>query len=158
MGSDGDPLSAARLMRRAPVLVALALLATAAARAMRWECLAHGGFPRCRRAALLCHRHGQGRARVNGSKREVQPYADVGIWPKKGLRGVVHFRLSHRLGGGAVVLSLAGQHLHLAAGASDAWAADPRMDAAIVAAMRSAESMTVSGRDARAPVCRHPIR
>jgi hypothetical protein len=82
----------------------------------------------------------------------VQPYADVGIWPKKGLRGVVHFRLSHRLGGGAVVLSLAGQHLHLAAGASDAWAADPRMDAAIVAAMRSAESMTVSGRD-RAGAC-----
>lgn len=136
-------------MRRAPVLVALALLAApAAARDAlgmfgTWGAFRDSAVPRC--YAIAMARGAQGA--VNGSKREVQPYADVGIWPKKGLRGVVHFRLSHRLGGGAAVLSLAGQHLHLAAGASDAWAADPRMDAAIVAAMRSAESMTVSGRD-----------
>ena len=46
------------------------------------------------------------------------------------------------------MLSLSQQRFELAGGGGDAWAADRRMDAAIVAAMRSAREMTVSARGA----------
>lgn len=80
--------------------------------------------------------------------REFQPYASIGTWPRRAVRGQVHFRLSRRTAPGArITLSLAGQRFVLSGGGGDAWAADRRMDAAIVAAMRSAPSMTVSARD-----------
>jgi hypothetical protein len=73
----------------------------------------------------------------------------VGNWPRRGTRGEVHVRLSRRIGpGGTVTLSIAGERFALMAGAADAWAADRRMDAAIVAAMRSARTMTVTARSA----------
>ena len=82
-------------------------------------------------------------------QRDYQPYADVATWPRRQLRGQVHFRLSRRLAPGPrIVLSLGGQHFALTGGGGDAWAADHRMDAAVVAAMRSAQTMTVSARDA----------
>jgi hypothetical protein len=46
-----------------------------------------------------------------------------------------------------IMLSLGGQHFKLTGGGMDAWALDGRMDAAIVAAMRSAETMTLSAHD-----------
>jgi hypothetical protein len=46
-----------------------------------------------------------------------------------------------------VTLIISGKRFQLIGGSGDAWATDPRMDAAIVAAMRSAGSMTVSARD-----------
>lgn len=82
-------------------------------------------------------------------QRDYQPYADVATWPRRNLRGQVHFRLSRQLQpGSSIVLSIAGERFTLTGGGGDAWAADRRMDAAIVAAMRSARSMTVSARDA----------
>ncbi len=82
-------------------------------------------------------------------RRDYQPYADVGTWPRRAIRGQVHFRLSRKLAAGArIVLAIGGQRFQLTGGGGDAWAADRRMDAAIVAAMRSARSMTVSARDA----------
>jgi hypothetical protein len=58
-------------------------------------------------------------------------------------------RLSRRLAqGSAVTLSLGGQRFAVVGGGADAWAQDRRMDAAIVAAMRSAQTMSVSARDA----------
>jgi len=42
---------------------------------------------------------------------------------------------------------LGGQRFELTGGGGDAWAEDRRMDAAIIAAMRSATSMSVSSRD-----------
>lgn len=82
-------------------------------------------------------------------QRDYQPYADVATWPRRNLRGQVHFRLSRQLQpGSAIVLSIANQRFQLTGGGGDAWAADRRMDAAIVAAMRSARSMTVNARDA----------
>jgi hypothetical protein len=81
--------------------------------------------------------------------RRCQPYADVGTWPREGTRGQVHFRLSRLIApGSSITLSLGGRRFNLVGGGSDAWAADKRMDAAIVAAMRSANAMTVSARDA----------
>ena len=49
-------------------------------------------------------------------------------------------------GGNALIIGTAGNDT-LTGGGGDAWAVDRRMDAAIVAAMRSAGSMTVSARD-----------
>jgi len=81
-------------------------------------------------------------------ERQFDPYADIATWPRKTVRGQVHFRLSRKVAaGGQIVLYLGGQRFALAGGGGDAWAADKRMDAAIVAAMRSAGSMTVSARD-----------
>ncbi|MFN5821157.1 MAG: hypothetical protein ACK44Y_12120, partial [Novosphingobium sp.] len=47
-----------------------------------------------------------------------------------------------------ITLIMSGQRYQLVGGGGDAWAADKRMDAAIVAAMRSAGDMTVSARGA----------
>jgi hypothetical protein len=82
-------------------------------------------------------------------QRDYQPYADVAIWPRRNVRGQVHFRLSRRLlPRGKIVLTIGDQRFELTGGGGDAWASDRRMDAGIVAAMRSAQSMTVSARDA----------
>lgn len=82
--------------------------------------------------------------------RDYQPYAAVGTWPRRGVRGQLHFRLSRKMAPDAAVsLRVGSQRFTLTGGGGDAWARDKAMDAAIVAAMRSAESMTVSARDAR---------
>ncbi|MEO6717866.1 MAG: hypothetical protein ABIM50_11555 [Novosphingobium sp.] len=82
-------------------------------------------------------------------QRDYQPYADVAIWPRRGLRNQIHFRLSRRLApGGKIVLNIGDQRFELTGGGGDAWAVDRRMDAGIVAAIRSAQTMTVSARDA----------
>jgi hypothetical protein len=76
------------------------------------------------------------------------PFASVGTWPKRQVRGQVHVRLSrHVAPSAAISLSVGGQRFALTGGGGDAWARDRRMDAAIVAAMRSAGAMSVSARD-----------
>ena len=96
--------------------------------------------PRCYAIAM---------AAPSALKRDYQPYAAIGTWPRQQVRGQVHFRLSRRVMAGApITLFLGGQRYKLVGGGGDAWAADRRMDAAIVAAMRSAGEMTVSARGA----------
>lgn len=98
------------------------------------------GGPRCYAIA---------KAGPSSMQRDYQPYASIGTWPRQALRGQIHFRLSRRLAAGQrIVLSIGSQRFELTGGGGDAWAADRRMDAAIVAAMRSARSMTVSARGA----------
>jgi hypothetical protein len=78
----------------------------------------------------------------------IPSYADIGTWPRKGVHGQVHFRLSRELASAPrLSLELAGTRYQLTGSGADAWAQDKRADAAIVAAMRSAESMTVSAID-----------
>ena len=80
-----------------------------------------------------------------GAKADYQAYADVAHWPKRGLRNQVHFRLSKRvLPNAPIRLRVDSQTFVLVGGGGDAWAADRRMDAAIVAAMRSANAMRVT--------------
>lgn len=75
-------------------------------------------------------------------------YASVGTWPRRDVRGQVHFRLSRELAQQPrISLILGGERFELTGGGADAWAADRRMDAAIVAAMRSAGSMSISATD-----------
>jgi hypothetical protein len=84
------------------------------------------------------------------ARQDYQAFAAVGTWPGRGVRGQLHFRLSRKLATTpALSLSIAGQRFSLTGGGGDAWAGDKAMDSAIVAAMRSAPSMTVSGRDQR---------
>lgn len=105
-----------------------------------WGAFRDPATPRCYAIAM---------AEPSTLQREFQPYADVGTWPRRGTRGQVHLRLSRRMApGSGISLSLGGQRFALVGGGSDAWAADKRMDAAIIAAMRSASEMTVSARDA----------
>ncbi|ANY19869.1 hypothetical protein A6F68_01352 [Tsuneonella dongtanensis] len=86
----------------------------------------------------------------NSTARDYRAFASVGIWTKQNVRGQVHIRLSRKMAASpAISLALGGQRFRLTGGGGDAWAADKAMDAAVVAAMRSAGSMSVSATDAR---------
>ena len=105
-----------------------------------WAAFRDPAVPRCYAIAM---------AAPSTKQRDYQPYASIGTWPKRQLRGQVHFRLSRKLQPGApIALSLGGERFQLSGGGGDAWAADKRMDAAIVAKMRSASEMTVTARGA----------
>ena len=74
--------------------------------------------------------------------RDYEPYASVGTWPLRQIRNQLHLRLSREMMQGASInLRIGGRNFALTGGGGDAWAADQAMDAAIVAAMRSASSM-----------------
>ena len=127
---------------------ALAVLAFAAPAMARdalgmfgsWAAFRDPATPRCYAIAM---------AAPSTMQRDYQPYADVAWWPRAGVRGQVHFRLSRKLQPNAPIsLSIGNQRIPLTGGGGDAWAADKRGDAAIMAAMRSAREMTVSARDA----------
>ena len=106
-----------------------------------WGAFRDPAVPRCYAIAM---------AEPSARRRDYQPYASVGTWPRRGVRGQVHFRLSRKLAPNSrITLSIGGQRFQLAGGGGDAWAVDRRMDAAIVAAMRSAPSMSVYARDTR---------
>lgn len=106
-----------------------------------WGAFRDPAVPRCYAIAM---------AQPSAKAHEYQPYAAIGTWPRRGVRGQVHFRLSRKLAPGApITLSIGRDRFQLTGGGGDAWAVDRRMDAAIVAAMRSATRMTVSARDAR---------
>ena len=130
-----DMIGFATYMKRAWLL--LLLIATpASARDSLGMFEAWGAFrdpaaPRCYAIAKPVSRAGNG-------------FAAVGNWPRQRVRGQVHFRLSRmRAEGAAVILNVGERRFPLVAGQADAWAPDPRADAAIIAAMRSAASMSV---------------
>lgn len=133
-------------MRRAVLpLALLALASPAAARDSlgiygKWGAFRDPQVPRCYAIAM---------AEPSSRERQFQPYAAIGTWPRRAERGQVHFRLARTIAANShAMLFIAGQRFDLAAGGADAWAADKRMDAAVVAAMRSAQQMTVHARDA----------
>ena len=89
-------------------------------------------------------------AQASTTRRDFQPFASVGTWPRRNVRGQVHFRMSRELAESPRVrLAIGNARFDLTAGDGDAWAANARADAAIVAAMRSASRMSVSGTDNR---------
>jgi hypothetical protein len=74
-----------------------------------------------------------------------RPFASVATWPGRA-RNQVHIRLRQpRPAGARVLLQVGRQRFPLVVGGADAWAPDARTDAAIVAAMRSAERLYVGG-------------
>ena len=96
-----------------------------------WGAFRDPSAPRCYAIAVPVGRQGDG-------------FAAIGNWPRQKVRGQVHFRLSRaRARAAAVILNVGDRRFQLVAGEADAWAPDPRADAAIIAAMRSASSMSV---------------
>lgn len=76
-----------------------------------------------------------------------RPFASVGTWPRANVRGQLHIRLSREIAAHSpLILSIGEQRFTLAGGGADAWARDRQGDAAIVAAMRSAPSMSIAAR------------
>lgn len=97
--------------------------------------------PRCYAIAM---------AEPSAMQRDYQPFAAIGSWPRRGARGQVHFRLSRQLApSAAITLRIGEKRIALTGGGGDAWPRGDGENAAIVAAMRSATSMTVNARDAR---------
>lgn len=129
-------------MKRAAFLAVLALPFAAPLQAReslgvfeRWGAFRDPSAPRCYAIAEPATRTANGRWRA---------FAAVGSWPKKGVRGQVHFRLSReRAPRAQVSLSIGVRRFALIAGGADAWAPDKRADAAIIAAIRSGTSMSV---------------
>ena len=71
-------------------------------------------------------------------------YASIGYWPKSRIRGQFYVRLSKaRAPGRELRLTVGSRRFILTGSGVHGWASDARMDAAIIAAMRSAPSMSV---------------
>lgn len=89
-------------------------------------------------------------ARASRAQDGSTPFASIGTWPARQLRGQIHIRPSRQLPADASArLTIGGVSFPLRGGAGDLWAIDPSGDAAILAAMRSAGSMSLHARDAR---------
>lgn len=106
-----------------------------------WGAFRDPAVPRCYAIA---------KAAPSTMRRDYDPYATVGTWPGRNVRGQVHFRLSRKLAAEPrIQLAISGRRFAMAGGGGDAWAPDRASDAAIVAAMRSAGSMSISATDSR---------
>ena len=133
-------------MRLPVALVLLSLAAPIAAKDSLgmfddWGAFRDPQVPRC--YAISTAQRASGR-----SSGTYEAYADVATWPRRDVRGQVHFRLSRQLHATPrLSLGIGNQRFALTGGGIDAWAADRRADAAIVAAMRSAPRMSVSAVD-----------
>ncbi|MDY7098917.1 MAG: hypothetical protein SXU28_12325 [Pseudomonadota bacterium] len=78
-----------------------------------------------------------------------QSFISIGTWPKKDVRGQVHVRLKEAADPKrSVRLSISGETFDLVARGRNAWPADKAGDAAIIAAMRSTGSLSVSAQSA----------
>jgi hypothetical protein len=87
-------------------------------------------------------------AKPRGDNEEAA-FASVATWPKRGIRSQIHIRLARPAAQGSTpVLRIGARRFELVASGRNAWAKDGAMDAAIVAALRSAETLRVSARAA----------
>jgi hypothetical protein len=146
-------------LKRLFVLISLMLLIPAPAIAKdslgifnSWGAFRDAEIPRC--YAIAETEQITGRA-------ERKSYATIGFWPNRKIRRQFHVRLSRdRSTNSRVIVSIGGRRFRLTANRSDGWSQDKRMDAAIIAAIRSAVSMTVEsvGRDGRPIVDAYLLR
>ena len=125
-------------MRAAAAIVVAALLAapadgrTALGTYSNWGAFRDDSPPRCYAIARPV-------------RRGTDAYATVSSWPRQGVRGQVHLRLSRALRpGAAIVLQIDDRRIALVGAGTNAWGRNPRADAAIVAAMRSARGMSIA--------------
>ena len=76
-----------------------------------------------------------------------RPFVAIGHWPRRGIRGQLHVRLSRvKREGSAVFLRIDGRSFQLRGGGRDAWAPDGRADDEILAAIRTGLDMVVETR------------
>jgi hypothetical protein len=139
-------------MRRAAIACAVIALCAGGAAVARdrlgvwneWGAFRDAAVPRCYAIAMAIDQPGQ--------RREAQPFVTVANWPRRAIHGEVHLRLSRPPAPGKpVMIAIGAQRFALLASGIDAWAADRRTDAAIIAALRSSAEMTVfaPGHDGR---------
>jgi hypothetical protein len=98
---------------------------------------------------------------ASAGRGEVRGYASVGFWPKSRIRQQIYIRLTRpRAAGAELRLTLGTRRFVLTGTGVHGWASDRRMDAAIVAAMRSATAMVAESRgaDGRRIADRYPLR
>ncbi len=106
-----------------------------------WGAFRDDGIPRCYAIA---------KAAPSTRQRDHSPFASVATWPARKIRGQLHLRLSRNVSSGeAITLTVGDKSFTLTGSGGDAWAKDKRMDAQIVAAMRSARQMVVKATDSR---------
>jgi hypothetical protein len=127
-------------------LVLLALLALAAPLAARESLGVYDGWAAFKDASpLRCYAVAKALGKV-----PAPAYTTVSHWPEKGVRGAVHIVLSREVAAkGTVRLVMGDKRFDLVAKGRNAWAADARADAAIIAALRSAARMSVSATGAK---------
>ena len=109
-----------------------------------WGAFRDAAVPRCYAIAMAVD--------SPGKARETTPYFTVANWPRRGIHGEIHVRLSRAAAAGRqITLSLGGQKFPLASGGIDAWAPDRRGDAAIIALLRGSGEAVISAtaRDGR---------
>ncbi len=127
-------------MRKLIVIATLTLAAPLAAKDSLgvfsdWGAFRDPSLPRCYAIAM---------PEDSRARRDFEPFATIGTWPRQNIRGQVHFRLSRQLAQRPrITRSIGAKSFQLTGGGGEAWAEDRTMDAAIVAAMRSASRMTV---------------
>jgi hypothetical protein len=106
-----------------------------------WAAFRDASVPRCYAIA---------KAAPSSRQRDFDPFATIGTWPDRNIRGQVHFRVSRNLRSGKpITLTLGKKSFTLVGGGGDAWAKNKSMDAQIVAAMRSAREMVVKATDSK---------
>ncbi|WP_120078213.1 hypothetical protein [Aurantiacibacter odishensis] len=107
----------------------------------QWGAFRDADVPRCYAIA---------EAEDSRNRRDFEPFASVGTWPERRVRGQVHFRLSRELSESPRLrLAIGGQRFDLTGSGNEGWAVDGSGDAAIVAAMRSGSRMSISANDNR---------
>ena len=88
-------------------------------------------------------------------------YVSVGFWPKRGLGHQVYVHLSReRSTNSGITLSAGGRRFRLIAKGDYGWAKDRQTDMAIIAAIRSAQSLSITSmaRDGRTIVDAYATR
>lgn len=79
------------------------------------------------------------------------PFASVGNWPSRNRIGQVHFRLRREMAAESTpILTIGDRRFEMVGRGPDAWAANSRDDAAILAAMRNGTTMRIEARASRA--------
>jgi len=126
------------LLQAALVLIAFSPLAAKDSLGVysSWAAFRDPGTPRCYAIAKPIS---------SSASSDFAAFASVATWPSRGVRNQIHIRLSRNLSDTASVqLTVGDRVFELTGGGGDAWARDARMDAAIVAAIRSSTRMSVS--------------
>ncbi|RDV02911.1 hypothetical protein DXH95_13425 [Sphingorhabdus pulchriflava] len=88
-------------------------------------------------------------------------YVSVGFWPKRGLGHQVYVHLSReRSTNSGITLSAGGRRFRLIAKGNSGWAKDRQTDMAIIAAIRSSQSLSITSmaRDGRTIVDAYATR
>jgi hypothetical protein len=71
-------------------------------------------------------------------------YLSIGFWPKRGVGHQIYVRLSReRSSNGGITLSAGGRRFRLVPKGNGGWAKDRAMDLAIIAAIRSSQSLSI---------------